>query len=448
MTRARTWPGVLLALLPALTLLALASPLAAKTTPASAPTADATAGRVLVTKLEGAVTPVMADALVSALRRAEREGYTALVIEIDTPGGLETSMRDMVRALLGSRVPVIAWVTPSGGRAASAGVFVTLAADVAAMSPGTNIGAATPISMQGPMDSTLAHKVTNDAAALARTVAMQRGRNADWAERAVREAVSIDEREALRLGVVDFIAATLGELLAESDGRSWRRGDQSHVLHVRGAATDTFDPGFMQRLLAMIADPNIAYILLMLGFYGILFELQNPGAVLPGVVGGISLILAFLALSTMPVNTAGVALIALAIVFFVAEVKVASHGVLAAGGILAMLLGSMILFRGEGLHVSWGVILGGTLTTAVFFGGMAMLAWRARHRPVVTGSEGLRGARGLAIERLAPGGRVRVRGELWDAVSDSDVEAGDEIEVIGSERLTLRVRRSSKEAGR
>jgi membrane-bound serine protease (ClpP class) len=409
---------------------------------------DEAAGRVLVTKLEGAVTPVMADALVSALKRAEREGYSALVIEIDTPGGLETSMRDMVRALLGSRVPVIAWVTPSGGRAASAGVFVTLAADVAAMSPGTNIGAATPISMQGPMDSTLAHKVTNDAAALARTVAMQRGRNADWAERAVREAVSIDEREALKLGVVDFIAATLGELLADSDGRTWRRGEQSHVLHVRGAAADTFDPGFMQRLLALIADPNIAYILLMLGFYGILFELQNPGAVLPGVVGGISLILAFLALSTMPVNTAGVALIALAVVFFVAELKVASHGLLAAGGIVAMLLGSMILFRGESWHVSWSVILGGTLSTTLFFGWLAVLALRTRGRAVVTGLEGLRGTRGQAIERLSPRGRVRVRGELWDAVSDSDVEAGDEIEVTGGERLLLRVRRSSKEAGR
>jgi membrane-bound serine protease (ClpP class) len=425
-----------------------AAPLASAAAARSPASAESTSGRVLVTKLEGAVTPVMADALVSALKRAEREGYSALVIEIDTPGGLETSMRDMVRALLGSRVPVIAWVTPSGGRAASAGVFVTLAADVAAMSPGTNIGAATPISMQGPMDSTLARKVTNDAAALARTVATQRGRNADWAERAVREAVSIDEREALKLGVVDFIAATLNELLADSDGRTWRRGEQSHVLHVRGAAADTFDPGFMQRLLAMIADPNIAYILLMLGFYGILFELQNPGAVLPGVVGGISLILAFLALSTMPVNTAGVALIALAVVFFVAELKVASHGLLAAGGIVAMLLGSMILFRGESWHVSWSVILGGTLTTTLFFGWLALLALRVRRRPVATGLEGLRGMRGRAIERLTPRGRVSVRGELWDAVSDSDVEVGDEIEVTGGERLLLHVRRSSKEAGR
>jgi membrane-bound serine protease (ClpP class) len=407
----------------------------------------ATTGRVLVTTLEGAVTPVMADALVSALRRAERENYRALVIEIDTPGGLETSMRDMVRALLAARVPVIAWVTPSGGRAASAGVFVTIAADVAAMSPGTNIGAATPISMQGPMDSTLARKVTNDAAAFARTVATQRGRNADWAERAVRDAVSIDEREALKLGVIDFTAATLPELLAQADGRTWRRNDQSNVLHVRGAGADTFDPGFMQHLLAMIADPNIAYILLMLGFYGILFELQNPGAILPGVVGGISLILAFLALSTMPVNTAGVALIALAIVFFVAEIKVASHGVLAAGGILSMLLGSMILFRGQGWHVSWGVILGGTVATALFFGWLAALAWRTRGRPVVTGLVGLRGARGRAIERLSPRGRISVRGELWDAVSETEVEAGEEIEVTGGERLLLRVRRSSKEGG-
>jgi membrane-bound serine protease (ClpP class) len=301
--------------------------------------------------------------------------------------------------------------------------------------------------MQGPMDSTLARKVTNDAAAFARTVATQRGRNADWAERAVRDAVSIDEREALKLGVIDFTAATLPELLAQADGRTWRRNDQSNVLHVRGAGADTFDPGFMQHLLAMIADPNIAYILLMLGFYGILFELQNPGAILPGVVGGISLILAFLALSTMPVNTAGVALIALAIVFFVAELKVASHGLLAAGGIVAMLLGSMILFRGEGVRLSWGVILGGTLTTALFFGGLVGMALRVRGRPVVTGYEGMRGARGLAVERLAPRGRVRVRGELWEAVSETETEAGDEIEVIGGERLLLRVRRSSKEGG-
>ncbi|MGH7742712.1 MAG: NfeD family protein [Candidatus Eiseniibacteriota bacterium] len=441
--RARAWRVAALAV--ALCVAGAAAGIPVPTAAATSRAASETEGRVLVATLEGAVTPVMADALVSAIKRAERENYRALVIEIDTPGGLETSMRDMVRALLASRVPVIAWVTPSGGRAASAGVFVTLAADIAAMSPGTNIGAATPISMQGPMDSTLARKVTNDAAALARTVAMQRGRNADWAERAVREAVSIDEREAVKLGVVNFTAATLAELLAESDGRTWKRGEAAHVLSVKGAASDTFDPGFMQRLLAMIADPNIAYILLMLGFYGILFELQNPGAVLPGVVGGISLILAFLALSTMPVNTAGVALIALAIVFFVAELKVASHGLLAAGGIIAMLLGSMILFRGEGWRLSWGVIFGGTVTTALFFGALAVMALRTRGRPVVTGLEGMKGAHGWAVERLAPRGRVRVRGEIWDAVSETEIEAGDEIEVIGGERLRLSVRRSSKE---
>ncbi len=422
--------------------LALAALLALPAAPLAAPPPT---GRVLVVPLDGPVTPVMADGLVRAIRRAERDGYEALVLEIDTPGGLESSMRDMVRAELAAKIPVLAWVTPSGGRAASAGVFVTLAADVAAMAPGTNIGAATPISMQGPMDSTLARKATNDAAAFARTVALQRGRNAVWAERAVREAVAVDEREALRLGVVDFTAGTLEELLAEADGRTWRRGETSRVMHLKGDVADRLEPGLLQRILALIAEPNVAYILLMLGFYGVLFELQNPGAVLPGVVGAISLILAFLALSTLPVNTAGIALIALAVVFFIAEVKVASHGVLAAGGILSMLLGSLILFRGEASRLSWGVIVGATLATTVFFLGIVGVGLRARRRPVATGIEGLRGVRGQALERIALTGRIRVKGEIWNARSDHEIEAGDAVEVTGGERLTLHVRPASRE---
>ena len=403
-------------------------------------------GRVLVMRLEGPVSPIMGEALDSGVRRAEREGYDALVIEIDTPGGLESTMRTMVQRLLASPRPVLAWVTPGGARAASAGVFITLAADVAAMAPGTNIGAATPISMQGPMDSTLAHKVTNDAAAFAHTIATQRGRNADWAVRAVREAVAIDEQEAVHLQVVEFVAATLPELLAKAAGHQWRRGENRTPLpDFSREPVDRIEPGFRQRLLALIADPNIAYMLLMLGFYGILFELQNPGAILPGVVGGISLILAFLALSTLPVNSAGIALIALAVVFFVAEIKVASHGLLAAGGIISMLLGSMILFRGEGTQLSWGVIVGGTVVTATFFLLLVGAGLRARRRPVVTGPQALRRSRGRAIERLAPAGRIELRGELWNAVGESDIEAGEVVEVTGADGLTLRVRRSSRE---
>ena len=403
--------------------------------------ADATgAGRVLVTRLEGPVTPVMSEALNGIIRHAEQGEYPALVIELDTPGGLESSMRVMVKHLLAARVPVLVWVAPSGARAASAGVFITMAADVAAMAPGTNIGAATPVNLQGPMDSTMAHKVTNDAAAFARTIARQRGRNAAWAERAVREAISASETEAVDLHVVDFTAASLAELLAKADGRHWRRSGQEHVLRTRGLPSERIEPGFRQRLLALIADPSVAYILMMLGFYGLMFELQNPGAILPGVVGGISLILAFFALSTLPVNSAGVALIVLAIVFFVAEIKVASHGMLAAGGVLAMLLGSLILYRGEGVQVSWGIIAGATLSTALFFSFIVGAGLRAQRRPVETGAEALVGARGRAVGKLAPAGQVRLRGELWNAISETEVDAGAEVEILGVERLTLRVR--------
>ena len=404
------------------------------------------AGRALVSRLEGPVSPVMSEALSGLIRHAERRGYPVLVIELDTPGGLESSMRDMVKSMLASRVPILVWVSPSGARAASAGVFITLAADVAAMSPGSNIGAATPVNLQGPMDSTLARKVTNDASAFARTIARQRGRNVEWAERAVREAVSASETEAVDLHIVDFTAASLAELLAKADGRPWRRGDEAHVLRTRGLAIERIEPGFRQRLLALIADPSVAYILMMLGFYGLMFELQNPGAVLPGVVGGICLILAFFALSTLPVNYAGVALILLAIVFFVAEIKVASHGLLAAGGILAMLLGSMILYRGEGTRVSWGIIAGATLSTALFFAFIVGAGLRAQRRRVETGVEGLVGERGVAVGRLAPGGQVRVRGELWSAVAGAEVDAGETVEILGVERLTLRVRPVAKEA--
>jgi len=401
--------------------------------------------RVLVVRLEGAVSPISAEALAGAIDRAEREKYRALVVEIDTPGGLVTSTRDMVRKMLASEVPILTWVTPGGARAASAGVFVTLAGDVAAMSPGTNIGAATPVNLQGGMDSTLATKATSDAAAFARTIAAQRGRNVQWAERAVREAVSVSETEAVELEVVDFVAGTLEDLLARADGRSWRRGEETRTLALKGLAHDRIEPGFRQRLLAILDDPNVAYILLMLGFYGVLFELQNPGAILPGVVGGICLILAFLSLSTLPINAAGIALIVLGLVFFLAEVKVASHGVLGAGGVLAVLLGSLILFRG-GMTVAWPVVLGVTGATALFFLFVIGAGLRAQRAAVTTGSPGLVGAHGRALRRLDPDGQVEVKGEIWNAEAESPVDAGGEVVVTAVNQLTLRVRPASQEA--
>ncbi len=401
--------------------------------------------RVLVVRLEGAVSPISAEALTHAIDRAERERYRALVVEIDTPGGLVTSTRVMVRQMLAADVPILTWVTPGGGRAASAGVFVTLAGDVAAMSPGTNIGAATPVNLQGGMDSTLASKATSDAAAFARTIASQRGRNVEWAERAVREAVSVSEDEAVTLGVVDFVAGSLPELLAKADGRSWRRGESTRVLKVAGLPADRIEPGFRQRLLALLDDPNVAYILLMLGFYGVLFELQNPGAILPGVVGGICLILAFLSLSTLPINAAGIALILMGLVFFLAEVKVASHGILGAGGVIAVLLGSLILFRG-GMSLSWPVILTVTGVTAAFFLFVVGAGLRAQRSAVRTGARGLVGMRGRALHRLDPAGQVEVHGEIWSAEAEAPVDAGADVIVTDVKQLTLRVRPASQEA--
>jgi membrane-bound serine protease (ClpP class) len=403
-------------------------------------------GRVLAVRLEGAVTPVMAEVLDHALDRSEHEGYVAMVVEIDTPGGLETSMREMVKRILAAEVPVITWVSPSGARAASAGVFITMAADVAAMAPGTNMGAATPINMQGPMDSTLARKAANDASAFARTIAAQRNRNAVWAERAVREAVSASETEAVELDIIDFVAGTREELLQKADGLTWRRGDETRTLAVAALPVDQAEPSFRQKVLGVLADPNIAYILLMMGFYGLLFELQNPGAILPGIVGGICIILAFLALSALPVNFAGIALILLGVVFFIAEIKVMSHGLLAAGGIVSVALGSLILFKGEGVRLSWAVIAGGTVATAAFFLFIAGAALRARGRRVVTGAPGMIGMRAVVVAPLAPRGTVRVGDELWTAVAEVGAEVGTEVEITGVEQLTLRVRPVAKEA--
>jgi membrane-bound serine protease (ClpP class) len=292
------------------------------------------------------------------------------------------------------------------------------------------------------MDSTLARKATNDAAAFARTVANQRGRNREWAEQAVRQAVAVDEVEAVRLHVVDTLASTLPELLALADGHAWRHGDHHGTLAVRGLPADRIELGFRQRLLAVLAEPNVAYILMLLGFYGLIFELQNPGAILPGVVGGICLILAFLALSVLPVNYAGIALILLGMVFFVAEIKVVSHGVLAAGGVLSLLLGSLILFQGSGgaAHVSWSVILGATTVTTLFFLFVVGAGLRAQRRRVTTGAAGLVGRRAAAIGRLDPDGSVKVGDEIWRAVAASPVDAGAPVEIVGIEGLTLRVR--------
>jgi membrane-bound serine protease (ClpP class) len=324
--------------------------------------------------------------------------------------------------------------------------LITLAADVAAMAPGTNIGAATPVSLQGPMDSTLARKATHDAAAFARTVAEQRGRNVAWAERAVREAVAVSEREAAETHVVDFIAATAEELLQKSDGHAIRRATGTTTLRIAGASIERMEPSLRHRLLGQLVDPNIAYLMLMLGFYGLLFELQNPGAILPGVVGAISLVLAFLALSALPVNAAGLALLVLGIGFLLAEIKVHSHGILAVGGALALALGGLILFTDSAVQVARPLIAVVTALTVLFFALIFGAAIRSRRSRPQSGAAAMLGRRAVVLERLDPRGRVRLDGERWNAESQGSVEVGAEVIVTGVEGLTLRVRGTARES--
>ncbi|MFN2383548.1 MAG: nodulation protein NfeD [Gemmatimonadota bacterium] len=395
--------------------------------------------------IDGAIQPASAEFLVDAIESAAEAGAAALVIELDTPGGLVDSTRDIVQAMLASAVPIIVYVAPSGARAGSAGVFLTLAAHVAAMAPGTNIGAATPVALEGDLD----RKVLNDTVAFARALATRRGRNAEWAEQAVREAAALTEVEALAADVIDVVAPTLPLLLAEVDGRMVDVAGRPVALATAGAEVRTVTKGWRFRVLDTIANPNVAFLLMLIGIYGIIFELMNPGAILPGVVGGISILLAFFALQTLPVSAAGVLLILFAIVLFIAEIKVLSHGLLSVGGVVAFVLGATMLFDAPEpfFRVSWSVILPAALLTAAFFAfvvGMAYRTWRTRP---TTGREGLVGERGVVRRRidpatLEPAGQIQVRGELWRARAEEPLEVGTAVEVVGADGLTLTVRRA------
>jgi membrane-bound serine protease (ClpP class) len=336
-------------------------------------------------------------------------------------------------------------VAPSGARAASAGLFIVTAAHVAAMAPSTNLGAASPVFMGGQADSTLSHKAMNDAAAFIETLARERGRNAAWDVRAVREAIAASETEAVTDSVVDFVAGTQAEVLAKADGRAWRRGELVRTLHLRGLEVMRLDADFRQRLLGHIVDPNVAYILMMLGFYGLIFELQNPGAILPGVVGGICLVLAFFALSTLPVNAAGVALVLLGLAFLLAEIKVASGGMLAVGGTISLALGTLLLFRSGTVQVSMPLVIAGTGLTAGFFLWVIGAGLRAGRRKVTTGAEGMVGRRGVVVERIVDSGQVRIGDELWSATATAVLDVGTPIEVVSVSGLQLSVRQLHRE---
>ena len=401
-------------------------------------------GPVMVATISSSINPVTADFLSSAIERAEEEKAALLVLELDTPGGLDSAMRQMVQEIIRTPIPVAVYVAPSGARAASAGVLITLSADIAAMAPGTNIGAAHPVGIGGGgMDNTMAKKVENDAAAYARSLAEKKGRNGEWAEKAVRESASLTETDAKKQNVIDLVAPSLAGLLSAIDGRVIEKEGRTITLRTEGASVTRVPMGLRHRILSSLADPNIAYILMMIGIYGIFFELSNPGAVFPGVVGGIALILGFYSLQTLSANYAGFLLIALAVILFILEIKIASHGALTIGGIISMVLGSLMLFRSSAdpyLRISWSVIFLMVGVSALFFGTVVTLAVRSQLRKPATGSEGLIGEIGVAMGNFTGKGKIFVVGELWDAECSVPLRKGDRVTVVQRKEMTLIVK--------
>lgn len=390
------------------------------------------------------INPATAEFIHQGIIKAQKDSAECLVINLNTPGGLLSSTREIVTNIMKSEVPVIVYVSPVGAHAGSAGVFITMAADIAAMAPGTNIGAAHPVSMQGKSDAVMNEKGTNDAAAFLRTIAEERNRNVAWAEDAVRNSVAITEKEALEQNVINYISSSEKELLQQVDGKTVELMSGSKTLHTKNATIVTLEMGFFQKVLSRISDPNIAYILMMLGFFGLIFELFSPGAIFPGIVGVICLILAFYSMSSMPVNYAGIALIVFGIILFLLEIKIISHGILAIGGIVSVLLGSMILFRSSPAEnfvaLSWSVIFSVTAVSGLFFLFIVMMGLRAQRTIPVSGANALIGKSAETIEELNPSGQVRIVGETWNAISLSGkVKANEEVIVKEIKGLTLYV---------
>jgi len=403
---------------------------------------------IYVITIAGSINPPVADFITRSISKAEKDKASALVIQLDTPGGLDSSMRTIVQGLLNTPMPVLVFVSPSGARAASAGVMIVLAADLAVMAPGTNIGAAHPVNVGGKdLDKTMVQKVEKDMVAYVRSIADQRKRNADWVESAVLKSESITAEKALELKVVDLIAKDLPDLLEKADGLQVTTSKQPKIIRTKGLPVVHLKENFRDRILRTISDPNIAYVLMMLGMMGIFFELIHPGGIFPGVVGGICLILAFFALQTLPVNYAGVLLILLAIIFFIAEVKVISHGLLTVAGIVSLTLGSLMLFKtGEGqMGVSLQVLITTVLVISGFFILVIALAVKAYRRKPQTGDQGLLKEIGRVHQRITPDhpGKVFVHGEIWNARSDEICEPGEIVEVVELEHLLLKVKRKN-----
>lgn len=402
--------------------------------------------QVNLLKINDAITPAIADFIKRGIEQSVKDKAECLVIQMDTPGGLDLSMRDIIKEMMNADIPIVVYVAPSGARAASAGVFITLASDIAAMAPGTNIGAAHPVAVGGgKMDRTMAEKVVNDAVAYIESIAAKKGRNVKWAAKAVRESVSITETEALKIKIIDLIARDVDDLLAKIDGKTIEKSRRTLKLATKGLKVKTVEMGFRESFLATLSNPNIAYILMMIGLVGLYFELSNPGAVFPGVIGGICLILAFFAFRTLPVNYAGILLILLGVFLFIAEIKIASYGLLSVGGIVSLALGSIMLFDSPlpFLRASLTVIIPTVLAAAGFFLFAVTMTIKAHRAKPATGKEGLLGEVGKATTRIDPEGKVFVHGELWNAYADGIVEEGQKVRVVKAEGLWVKVEKIS-----
>jgi len=403
-------------------------------------TADA--GEIVVASYEGVINPVAAEYLHDALDFAHSSGAQALILKLDTPGGLDTSMRLMIKEMTGSPLPVIVFVAPSGGRAASAGVFITMAAHVAAMAPGTNIGAAHPVAMGGgEMDGTMKEKVENDAAAYIKSIAERHGRNVAWAEDAVRKSVSVTEQEALKLKIIDMVAENIPALLKQLNGRTIALATGSITFSSEAATLREFPMGTRLELLKTLSDPNIAYLLMSIGTIGIMAELYSPGAILPGIIGAISLILAFYSLQSLPVNYAGALLVILGVVFLLLEISVTSYGLLALGGLAAMTLGGLFLIKSDApfMQISLSFLLPTVITIGTLVGTGIWMAAKGGRRGPVTGVEAMIGSIGIAKTDLNPRGQIALHGEIWEALSQTPIRQGETAKVTSIEGLTVNV---------
>lgn len=397
--------------------------------------------------VDGVINPASAEFIEKAIVKANDEQASCLIIEIDTPGGLMKSMNLIVKNILASEVPVVVYVSPGGSHCASAGVFIMMAAHVAVMAPGTNIGAAHPVNLgEGKADSSsqvMMEKVTNDAVSYIRSIAEKNKRNADWAEEAVRKSVSITETEALKKDVIDLVAKSFDSLLVQIDSLSIETVIGKRTITTKNAQIEKIERSWRFGILDILTDPNIAYILMMLGMYGLFFEFYNPGSIFPGVVGGICIILAFYSFQTLPINYAGLALILFGLILFLLEIKITSYGALSIGGVISLLLGSMMLIDSpeDMIRISWGVIIPVVLVTMLFFLFIVGFGIKAQSRRVTTGVEGMIGETGTVMDTIPAGGigKVQVHGEIWNAQSMQIIKKGTRIKITAVDNLTLKV---------